>query len=73
MSKLTKYSKAFYYSDKVKKIYRSLKRYCDENNINMMDKYKFKQFYEMIEPMISNKIPFEYKQYKEYISFNINK
>lgn len=70
---LTEYAKALYYVNYIKNIYRELKAYCKENNIKLMDKCKFRDFYEMIEPMINNDIPYEYKEYKEFLSFKISK
>jgi hypothetical protein len=70
---LTKYAKAFYYADDLKYIYRMLKVYCKENNVKLMDKCKFRDFYKMLEPMIANDIPYEYREYKEFLPFKINK
>lgn len=70
---LTEYAKALYYADDLKYIYRMLKVYCKEKNVKLMDKCKFRDFYEMLEPMIANDIPYEYKEYKEFLPFKISK
>ena len=70
---LTEYAKAAYYADNIKYIYRTLKRYCKEKNIRIMDNCKFRDFYEMLESMIDNDIPFEFREYKEFLPFKVSK
>lgn len=70
---LTEYAKALYYANDLKYIYRTLKDYCKENNVRLMDKCKFRDFYELLEPMIDNDIPYEFREYKEYLPFKISK
>lgn len=70
---LTEYSKAAYYADDLKYIYRTLKGYCKNSNVNMLDICKFIDFYEMLEPMIDNDIPFEFREYKKYLPFKVSK
>lgn len=70
---LNEYAKAFYYSNDLKYIYRALKMYCEEKNVRLMDKCKFRDFYEMLEPMIANDIPYQFREYKEFLPFKVNK
>lgn len=70
---LTEYAKALYYAENLKYIYRMLKGYCKHNNVKLMDKCKFEDFYKMLEPMIANDIPYEYREYKEFLPFKISK
>lgn len=70
---MDKYTKAMYYADDIKFIYRELKNYCKEHKIKLLDQCKFKQFYEMLEPMIDNDIPYELKEYKEFVSYRFRK
>lgn len=70
---LSEYGKALYYAKDLKYIYRELKGYCEKNNLKMMDKCKFRDFYKMIEPMIANDIPYQYKEYKEFLPFKVSK
>lgn len=63
---LNEYAKALYYTNDLKYIYNALKKYCKNNNTGLMDNCKFKDFYEMIEPMIANDIPNEFKEYSQF-------